>query len=180
METVSMKTCPLCREQIDAAARKCPRCQYYQNRWTMLACHPMTAAGIITLVMVIMSYSFNRIFSHGEDFEPHRVQIHVVQSTMEFGERTASKTTGPTVAVVGTIQNDSGITWKDAVIEVQFFDKGHKLIDAAQQSSFMAVVLTSGAPNAFKVSMPREFDPGLYASHEVRVVSARDARGFLP
>jgi hypothetical protein len=121
-----------------------------------------------------------RIFNPGEDFEFHRSQIHVVQSAMQFGERgVAQSPPAPTVTVVGTIQNDSAITWKDAILEAQFFDRDRKLIDAKQQRDY-SEVLTTGAPCAFKVSMPREFDAGKYVSYEIRVVSARDGRGIFP
>lgn len=140
MEEIETKVCPLCRERINAKAKKCPHCQHFQNKWTLLAHHPAFAIAPMLLLFVVCSYLLQKALNPGEDFESHRAQIHVVQSAMEFGERsTPQSAPAPTVAVVGTIQNDSGITWKDAVIGVQFFDKDHKLIDARQERDFSEV-----------------------------------------
>lgn len=180
MDETTTKLCPICCEQINAQARKCPHCQHFQNKWTLLAYHPAVAVAPMILAFVACGVFLTRVFSPGEDFESHRAQIHVAESAMQFGERPAAQSApAPTVAVVGTIQNDSGITWKDAVIEVEYFDKDHKLIDARQQRDYTEV-LAPGQPCAFKISMTRDFSADKYASYEVRVVSARDGRGFFP
>ena len=119
-------------------------------------------------------YLLSRAIDQGQGFESYRSQIHVTHSELELGELP----NGPTAAVVGTIHNDSNVGWKDLTIEVQFFDKAHKLIDAKQQRGY-ALSLPPKDNCAFKVSQPREFNSTDYASHEVRVLSARDAKGFL-
>ena len=186
MDATATKTCPLCCETINAKARKCPHCLHFQNKLTMICFHPLTATIPMALSIIAFAMLMDKLFAPGEDFEAHRGQIRVLQSTMQFGERTialpagaGASTSGPTVAVVGTVENDSGIPWKNAVIEARFFDKDHKLIDARQETVYEDV-LTPGQPNAFKVSMQREFSADKYASHEVRVVYAHDARRFFP
>ncbi len=180
MNEAATKTCPLCCETINAKARKCPHCQHFQNKWTLLAYHPLVAMAPMLVVIIGFAVFMQRIFDRGEDFDAHGSQIRVLQSAMEFGEslaKSAGAPATPTVAVVGTIQNDSGIAWKDVIIEVQFFDKDHKLIDTKQDYPY-SHTLPKDEQSAFKVSMQREFSPEKYASSEVRVVSARDARGW--
>lgn len=180
MNEVPTKTCPLCCEIINAKARKCPHCQHFQNKWTLIAYHPLVAVIPMMLGIGAFGVFMNRLFAPGENFEAHRAQIQVVQSAMEFGARAASQSAppGPTVAVVGTIRNDSGITWKEVIIGAEFFDKDHKLIDARQERDY-GLVAAPGQPCAFKVSMPREFSADKYVSCEVNVVSAREARGIF-
>ena len=119
-------------------------------------------------------YLLSRAIDRGESFEAFSSQVHVTHSELQLGELPA----GPTVAVVGTIHNDSNIAWKDLTIEVQFFDKSHKLIDTKQRRDYL-LSLPPKNNCAFKVSQPREFTLADYASHEVRVVGAHDAKGFM-
>jgi hypothetical protein len=180
MDEITTKICPLCCERINLKARKCPHCQHFQNKWVLMAYHPAVAIAPMTLVLIVSFFLLIRAISPGEDFESHRAQIHVVQSAMQFGEHPGTQSlSGPIVAVVGTVRNDSGITWKDAIIEVKFFDKDHNLIDAKQQRDYSEVVLP-GQTCAFKVSMSRDFSADKYVSYEVNVVSARDGRGIFP
>ena len=174
MNEAESKTCPLCREPVHPAARKCPHCQHYLNKWVLAAYHPLIAVSPILIAFALAVYFLARVINRGESFEPYRSLIHVIHSELEFGELPA----GPTVAVVGTIHNESSVAWRDLTIEVQFFDKTHKLIDTKQRRDYL-LSLPSKENCAFKVSQPREFALANYASYEVRVVSARDAKAFL-
>ena len=174
MNEVESKTCPLCCEPVRPAARKCPHCQHYLNKWVLAAYHPLIALSPMLIMVAIGFYLLSRAIDRGESFEAFRSQVRVTHSELRPGELP----TGPTVAVVGTIHNESNIAWKDLAIEVQFFDKSHKLIDTKQRRDY-SLSLPPKGDCAFKVSQPREFDLADYASHEVRVITAKDAKGFL-
>lgn len=174
MNESETKTCPLCCEQVHPKARKCPHCQHFLNKWTLIAYHPLFALLPMILLIFGGGYFLSRIFQPGEDFGAYRSQVHVSHSEMKFGTLSA----GPTVSVVGTITNDSRIAWKEVTIDVQFFDKARKLIDT-KQSAYTPFFLPANSSCAFKVSMPREFDIGNYNSYDVRVLSARDSRSFF-
>jgi len=175
MNEAETKTCPLCCEPVRPAARKCPHCHHYLNKWVLAAYHPLIAISPMLLMFGIGFYLLSRALDRGESFEAFRSQVHITHSELQMGELRE----GPTVAVVGTIHNDSAIAWKDMTIEVQFFDKSHKLIDTKQRRDYL-LSLPPKEDCAFKVSQPREFNLADYASHEVRIISARDAKGFLP
>jgi hypothetical protein len=168
------KTCPLCCEPVRPAARKCPHCQHYLNKWVLAAYHPLIAMSPMLLVFGVGFYLLSRAIDRGQSFEAFRSQVHITHSELQLGELPA----GPTVAVVGTIHNDSNVAWKELTIEVQFFDKSHKLIDTKQRQDY-SLALPPKDNCAFKISQPREFNLADYASHEVRVITAKDAKGFL-
>ena len=128
---------------------------------------------LIAFALVI--YALTRFMDRGESFDSYRSQVHVTHSELEFGDLPSK---GPTVAVVGTIHNDSHVAWKDINIEVQFFDKAHKLIDTKQTRDYSGS-LQPKDNGAFKVSQPREFNQADYASYEVRILDAKDRNGFL-
>jgi len=176
MNETPTKNCPLCCEPVRSEARKCPHCQHFLNKWVLIAYHPLSSMVPVLLCFVIGGYFFAQIFDKGQSFEPYRSQVHITNSELQFGELR----TGPTVAVVGTIQNGSNITWKTVTLEVQYFDKAHKLIDTKQSKQWSdEVYLPARGSSAFKISQPREFNSNDYASYEIRVVDARDRRGFL-
>jgi len=138
LDEKSTKACPLCCELINANARKCPHCQHFQNKWTLLAYHPAVAITPMGILIVASMLFLAHSFDPGESFDAYRGKIHLLHYDMQFGELK----NGPTVTVVGTIQNDSNIVWKENVVEVQFFDKDHKLTDAKQQQNYMGILPT--------------------------------------
>jgi hypothetical protein len=125
------------------------------------------------LMLLGAGYFFSRVFNRGEDFNSHRSQVRVEQSEMRIGNLGA----GPTIAVVGTIRNDSPVTWKDVSVEARFFDKSHKLIDT-KQSPYGLYDLPANDSCPFKISLPREFPATDYDSCQVRILSAQDASAF--
>ena len=175
MDEAETKMCPLCCEPVRMAARKCPHCHHYLNKWVLAATHPLVAVTPMFILLTIGFIMLSRVLDRGESFDSFHSQVYVTQSELEFGDLPPK---GPTVAVVGTIHNDSHVTWKDISIEVQFFDKTHKLIDSKQSRDYSSS-LRPKDNGAFKVSQPREFNKADYASYEVRVIDAKDRNGFL-
>ncbi len=174
MTEAESKTCPLCCEPVRPAARKCPHCHHYLNKWVLAAYHPLIAISPMLLAFGVGFYLLSRVLDRGQSFEAFRSQVLISHSELQFGGLPA----GPTVAVVGTLHNESNVAWKDLTIEVRFFDKSHKLIDTKQRQDYWLMLPPKG-DSAFKVSQPREFDAANYASYEARIVTARDAKGFL-
>lgn len=165
------KTCPLCCEPVHQGARKCPHCQHYLNKWVLAAYHPLIATSPFLLLFAGSLFWLASVLHRGEDFERYRSQIHATDTQMKFGE--ASQ--GSTIAVVGNIQNDSAIPWKDIRLDVLFFDNANKLMDAKMAYT---VEVPARDHAAFKFSQRREFPKEEYHSFIVRVLTARDARSF--
>ncbi len=67
------------------------------------------------------------------------------------------------------------MVWKDAVLQVDFFDAAGKRIDVGQARQ-SGLLLPAGETNSFKASFRREFPETNYVKHVVRVVSAKENR----
>ncbi len=65
MDEIPTKACPLCCERIHAKARKCPHCQHFQNKWTLLAYHPLAAVTPLMMALVISFAFLTRVFNPG-------------------------------------------------------------------------------------------------------------------
>jgi hypothetical protein len=101
-----------------------------------------------------------------------RDQVSVTENRLVFGDMKS----GETVAVPGTLKNASAVGWKEVTLQVKFLNAEGKWIDTDQKRDFtFEVPANESVP--FKVSAPREFPKEWYAKAEVRVISAKDARG---
>jgi hypothetical protein len=170
-----VKVCGMCRMEIAANAKKCPYCQHWQNKLSMLMFHPSFATLLIAIPLILsfalLGMTFKRTLSQGEDFQKYSNQIKVSESRLQFGE---SKR-GHTVAVVGRMRNESTVDWKEVHFQVEFRDTDGNLIDAGQEFEY-AFYLPTQEEAAFKVSFRREFPTELYASHSIRVIEAKDGK----
>ena len=170
-----MRTCKMCRMDIPAHARKCPYCHHFQNKLSLFFFSPYFH--ILVLFMMgalycgLLGVMYERFFDQGESFRNYSSEIKVVSSALQFGEGA----NGPTVAVVGQMANDSDVDWKEVRFQVEFHDASGKLIDAGQAYEYL-YYLPAHDQAAFKVSFHREFPEGSYASHSVKVITARDGR----
>jgi hypothetical protein len=133
--------------------------------------HPAFAVILFCIPMVGMLIVSESILDKGEDFECYKNQIAITDSRIVFGD-TAS---GGTVAVMGTIRNNSPIPWKEIQFHADFFDAQGKRSDAGEREDY-SFYLSGNGTSSFKVSFRREFPITNYMKHEVRVVTAKDAR----
>jgi hypothetical protein len=153
--------------EIAAGAKKCPYCQHWQNKISMVAFHPAFGVLFVAIPMVVlyglMGTMFQRMFDPGEDFHPYSDQAKVIQSEVKFGEDKCA----PTVAVVGRMENTSAVSWKEVTFQVEFFGQNGQLVDAGQEFRYL-YNLPSHEEVAFKVSFRREFPESSYAAHKIR------------
>jgi len=165
------KLCNMCYQQIDARARKCPFCHHWQNKIQAILFHPAIAILPIVLVFIIGPLMFKRVFDPGKSFDPYKNQVKITGSQLTFGQSDC----GQTLVIMGTFKNDSDVTWKDLQLEARFFDHEGKLIDTGQKNEY-TFVLQAKSEAPFKLSMKREFPSEKYASHTVRILTAKDAK----
>lgn len=128
----------------------------------------------MVIIMALLGTMLEALFSEGESFADYRNTVSVVEPKMVFGV-TGCEHKSPTVAILGKIQNDSPVSWKDIRVEATFFDKEGKLIDATQKE-FNPFMVAANANGTFKLSFQREFPEAQYDSFKVRIISARDGR----
>src|SRR5450759_1243457 len=116
--TDTTKTCGMCFMQIPPQAKKCPHCQHFQNRKSMVMFHPAFGVLFAVIPMVLMLIVVQRTFDTGKDYQVYSGQVRITESKMAFGEDKS----GGTVAVMGTIKNDSPVPWKEIRFQVEFQD----------------------------------------------------------
>lgn len=164
--------------EIDSKAKKCPYCHHWQNKWFMIAYHPFChmIPGILIFIALFcfLGKMFQTTFTEGESFLQYTNAVSIIEAEMVFGV-SGCEHDSPTVAVIGIIQNDSDVPWKDINLEVRYFDKQGFLMDTMQREMYSYMV-HSNDNGAFKVSSRREFPQENYDSFKVRIISAKDAR----
>ncbi len=165
------KICKMCRMEIPKDARKCPYCQHFQNRASMVMFHPAFGVIFACLPMIALLVFFSIMFDRGEDYQNYKGQITISDSQLVFGDTKS----GATVGVIGTVKNNSTIPWKEIRFHIDFFDAAGKRVDVRQDEQY-TYCLPSHDSLSFKVSFRREFPETSYVRHEIRVVSAKDGR----
>ncbi len=118
----STVVCKMCYMDINPQVKKCPYCQHFQSKWSMIVFHPLFAMIPMVIVFAMLGTMFQTTFSEGEPFSQYANAVSVVETKMVFGV-SGWKHQSPTLAILGKIQNDSHISWVDIKIEATFFDK---------------------------------------------------------
>src|SRR5438270_9755108 len=168
---LATKVCKMCCMEIPRQARKCPHCQHFQDRWSMIKFHPAFAISFACLPTAALLFGFASIFDRGEDYETYKDQIHITDSRIAFGDTKS----GETVAVIGTITNASRVSWKEIQFHVDFLDAAGKRVDVGEREDYY-FRLSAGESSSFKVSFRREFPETNYVKPVVRIVGAEDIR----
>ena len=133
--------------------------------------HPGFAVLFFSLPTIAMMIVFSSIFDPGENYETYKDQIVVTDSRIAFGDTQS----GATVAVIGTIKNNSKVSWKEIQFHVDFLDAAGKREDVGQKQEY-SVNLPASETTSFKVSFHREFPETNYVKPVVLVVGAKDTR----
>ena len=168
---IDKKTCKMCCLEMPEQARKCPHCHHFQNRWTMMMFHPGFAVLFFSLPLVVMMIVFSTFLDPGENYATYKDQIVVSDCQIALGDTKSAAT----VAVIGTIQNTSKVSWKDIKFHVDFFDAAGKRADVGQREEY-SYGLAAGETSSFKVSFSREFPATNYVKPVVRIVGATDMK----
>lgn len=177
MSTEETKICKMCYKEISSKAKKCPYCQHWQNKWSLITFHPLFGMIPVMVVFIaliaLLGKSFKSTFAEGEPFSQHAASLSINETQMVFGVNECEHKSA-TVAILGKIRNESNISWKDIKLEARFFDKEGKMIDTTQDQKYITV--PSNGESAFKLSFKREFPQENYDSFKIRIISAKDER----
>jgi len=165
-----MKICKMCCMEIPEKARKCPHCQTLQDRLSLVLYHPALAAMIVVLPITAVLIMFASMFDKGKDFELYKDQVIVTESQLALGDTKS----GATIAVLGTIKNNSPVPWEKIQFHIEFFDAQGRRIDVGNELEY-DFRLSAHESSSFKVSFRREFPETNYVKHAVRVAGAKDA-----
>ena len=150
-ESAQTKVCPLCAEIINTAAKVCPHCRHWQNKWSVQ--NPMVWTTLFALlyfaILAVLVAFGGKMFRPNEQFASYRDEINVVSS--QFSHRIFGSNV--LITVVGMLTNRSNIGWKNVRVEAQFLDKSGKLIDAitANADDYHGVTILPHSLAAFKI-----------------------------
>lgn len=169
MEDIGQKQCAECCSLINFDAKACPFCMTLQTKdakrsiYLRIAIPMLIAFGLMAFAIRIPNRHYNR-------FADYAQKVKVVSSELRFETDEAGR---KIPAVVGTIRNDSDVSWSDPRIEVQIFNAAGKLTDAKTEYE-PRQTLSAHTEQAFKVkidSFPATPDA---ASHKVFIRYAED------
>lgn len=173
MEQETAQLCPMCRDTVHAEARRCSSCGHWLGvrgrLMYVLAILVMVGAGyVVVSIMLDLPSAFQPNASPAEVLE----HLTVVESSIRF----TAQGECDFVSTVGTIRNQStDIAAEDVYVEVRYFDADGVLIDAEGAKQY-GLILLPGTEAAFSVRGRASSERSDYASHQVRVVSAEQAR----
>ncbi|MCX6380251.1 MAG: FxLYD domain-containing protein [Armatimonadetes bacterium] len=184
MDNLDRKVCPHCAERIQSAAKKCPFCmtqlvkpKWYKNPQNL---YFLPMAIVFPYIFFTTSNANNRptlLFAN------YAQKVNILSTEMRFENTLRYHTDGTkrparTVTVLGTVRNDSDVTWSQPHYEAQFYDKAGKLIDVQTEGS-MHVALAPHQTQAFRIQTTAHSPFANYASVKVIVRTAEDADKYL-
>jgi hypothetical protein len=175
----SKRTCPFCAEEINSAAKVCPRCRQCLTLRSFR--HPATVLLVIGfplfLVILALTWTVVRSISRLGNPEPHYTQfldsIKVLDARMSWIETG----NGPSIFVTDMLTNQSAQAWKDLEFECRFYDKSGAMIDAANPRAYYTVLPADDL--AFRVSMVPGRVTNEYSSFRISVNNAKNAKGWF-
>jgi predicted nucleic acid-binding Zn ribbon protein len=169
------KKCPYCAESIPRAAKICPRCRQWLTTWSPR--NPNIAIWLMGLPLVIVllamvSVAINR-FDHILNPRPFyadaRQPLRVVRSEMHFTQ----SSTEQKIQLLGTVTNQSSISWKDPSFECLFFNREGKLIDVAHMHDYTTILPYNDC--AFSLRVRPNRDTNEYSTFQLTVTTAWSA-----
>jgi hypothetical protein len=128
------KPCKACKEQIDAAATKCPRCQAFQHWYRNPQLIPLV---LLIPFFVFVIPSMLRL-SGTAVFADYRDKLSV--SVVDEGGSTNAKTSLVTIR----LENRTDKTWKRPKIQIESLDADGKIVSVEHVNEYNLVV----APNS--------------------------------
>lgn len=169
------KACRVCRELMAADAKRCPRCQAWQSSWATFwfggNTHSFAQQIVWIVVMLIVMWASFRffMFPSGKDFEEHRGDLTFATQSMSFGQEKDREF----FAVVGTIRNASGTTWRDPYVEARFFNSKNELIDT-YSTQLRDVIIRARGDAAFRLTGYTARPSAEYSKVTLMITSAKE------
>jgi hypothetical protein len=171
------KVCPYCAEQVNNAARICPRCRQWLSIFSWR--NPAVSVFVVCFCGLGCLIGFlvflQRLLDPGIDFSPYRDSISVVESRMNLQANDKQ----PIVNVVVLLTNKTDLAWKDVQMDLRFYDKTGTFIDA--DVGWGRGVIFPHGELAFRIRTQPSHPLSDYEAYKIYVRSARDvhARSFL-
>lgn len=161
------KECIMCFSEIDARAKKCPKCRSLQAKYSNLENNPLLI--VLLALFIIVSFGFlgyeNIYLRVMENDSIKKLKISVTElSTSQEGDTLY-------VACLGSIDNKTKSKFKEAKFEVNFFSDDGESIDTFAVKDKEIQILANGVTN-FRVRGVAQKAKELYKTCRVKIVDA--------
>jgi hypothetical protein len=115
----------MCCSEIDARAKKCPKCTSLQAKFSNLENNPILIGILFLFIIGMFGYVFYQNFyvSELEDEAVKNLNVTVTDIS------TKNETDALYVACIGNITNDAEFNFKQIKFQVDFLSQENKLID---------------------------------------------------
>ena len=124
------KPCKACKEQIDAAATKCPKCQAFQQWYR----NPQLVSLVFLLPLFALLFSNGWRVTSGATFADYKDKLAV--SVVDENASTNPRTSLVTVR----LENRSDKTWKRPKFQVESLDADGKVVSVEHLNEYNVVV----------------------------------------
>jgi hypothetical protein len=162
MET---KICKDCSEAIKAEAKKCPKCQVYQNSFDRFIRSPIggSMVGIVIGLGFFVWFTNSFMFQDDSIYNPEKL-LQVSDTSFQFKEVDC----GFKVTLIGTITNKSDGPLRNVVFDIEYLDSDGNTIDVINDEVY-DLIIPANSSKKFKVSGTAGAKQELYATSKATI-----------
>ncbi|MCU7835143.1 MAG: FxLYD domain-containing protein [gamma proteobacterium symbiont of Taylorina sp.] len=167
------KICAICLEHIHVNAKKCPKCQSYQNPGSRFF-HSSLGQWVLTIVFIIALFSWFDS-DHFEDDIIYNLDGILEVDKSSF--KVQNSDCGIEVTILGTIANKSDKPLTNIILDVEFFDANGDPIDLISEELWDITVPPKGEKR-FKISSNTSKQKISYIKHVITITQAEPSGWF--
>lgn len=167
------KICAICLKHIHVNAKKCPKCQSYQNPWSIFF-HSSLGQWILTIAFLVALFSWFDSDYFEDDI------IYKLDGVLEVDNssfKVQKSDCGTQVTIFGTIENKSDMPLTNILVDVEFYNASGEPIDLISEELWDITVPPKG-DKRFKINSETGKEKNIYIKHTITITQAEPS-GWL-